>query len=287
MKIIVIGANGFIGKSIVTCFSKKKHKTVFPIFNSAENIQEIKEVLNNNSIDLVINAAGLADVAGSVINPQKDFDINVYLHLKILSLIKDIQCKYIYFSSAAVYGNAKRLPVSETDDLQPISPYGWHKYYAEQICKEFSSLYKVRTASLRLFSVYGPGQKKMLIYDLFKKSTAKEGCIELQGLETDSRDFVYIEDVLQAMKCVIDKGEMNGECYNVASGNEISIKQLAEKFLEIIASKKKIIFNGNVIPGYPSKWKADISRIAGLGFKPSISIKQGLKETTQWLKDNA
>jgi nucleoside-diphosphate-sugar epimerase len=104
--------------------------------------------------------------------PLNDFEANCLDTFKILESIRNFSpsTKFLYISSAAVYGNPKRLPVRETDGIDPISPYGWHKYYGELMGHEYTSLYGLKTSSVRPFSVYGPGLRKQLFWDLFLKS---------------------------------------------------------------------------------------------------------------------
>ena len=286
MKIIVVGVDGFIGGHIASYFSKTNDHQVFAISWSPASVAHIKELCDKEAIDVVINATGSADVVKSVKFPVVDFEANVSFHFSVMDAIKNKHCKYIYFSSAAVYGNPQKLPITETDTIDPVSPYGWHKYYGEQMCREFASLYEIQTASLRLFSVYGPGQKKMLFYDLYNKCNTAGDTIELQGSGNESRDFICVTDVPIAVEKVISMATMQGECYNVASGIEMSIRDVATQFVKIAAPGKAIHFSGQSIPGYPSNWKADISRISGMGFMAKTNFDEGLKETIQWLKEN-
>jgi len=286
MNIIIVGTNGFIGSHTTTYFSKKEGYAVFYFNWSLQCIEEIQALYLAQKIDVVINATGSADVVKSVREPVYDFEANVMFHIRLMDIIKHDSCKYIYFSSAAVYGNPKKIPIAETDAINPVSPYGWHKYYGEQMCKEFASLYQIQTASIRLFSVFGPGQKKMLFFDLYNKCKGPDSVIELQGSENDSRDFIYVTDVPLAVEQIITLAPMQGECYNVASGKEMFISDVAKQFVRLAAPAKTIRFNGHSIPGYPSNWKADIGLISQFGFEAKTSIEQGLKETLQWLKEN-
>ena len=286
MNLIIVGTNGFIGSQLAKHFNSRNNTRLFGIPWSINCLDQIKQLLTNNKIDTIINATGSANVVKSVMFPNKDFEANVLFHFALLDIIKGYDCRYIYFSSAAVYGNPQKLPISETDLINPVSPYGWHKYYGEQMCYEFASLYKVKTASLRLFSVYGPGQKKMLFFDLYNKCIGPNSVIELQGSENDSRDFIYVTDVPLAVEQIITLAPMNGECYNVSSGQEMLISDVAKQFVRLAAPEKTIRFNSHSIPGYPSNWKADIGLISQFGFVAKTSIEQGLKETLQWLKEN-
>ena len=286
MNIIIVGTNGFIGSHTTEFFSKKEGYTVFSFNWSPECIEQIRTLYNTEKIDVVINATGSADVAKSVKLPVYDFEANVMFHFMLIDIIKHDACKYIYFSSAAVYGNPQKLPIAEGDIINPVSPYGWHNFYGEQMCNEFASLYKVKTASLRLFSVFGPGQKKMLFFDLYNKCIADTGTIELQGSGNDSRDFIYVSDVVLAVEKILALAPMHGECYNVGSGIERSIKDVATAFVAMAAPDKAINFNGHSIPGYPSNWKADMKLLTDMGFATQTAFEQGIKETIQWLKEN-
>jgi UDP-glucose 4-epimerase len=286
MNILIIGTNGFIGSHVAAHFGKSSGYKVTAINWSPDCLQEIENICQSNTMDVVINATGSADVAKSVKFPAVDFEANVMFHFKLLDILKHGGCKYIYFSSAAVYGNPQKMPIAETDAINAVSPYGWHKYYGEMMCKEFASLYKIQTASLRLFSVFGPGQKKMLFYDLYTKCNSDSPTIELQGSGNDSRDFIYVQDVVLAVEKIITAAPMQGECYNIGSGTERQIKDVAAIFVSLAAPDKKIKFNGHSIPGYPSNWKADMSRMTALVFVAQTDFTQGIKETIQWLKEN-
>ena len=286
MNILIIGQNGFIGSHIAAYFNSNEACKLYAIDWSAGCLSQIEAISSNVNINVVINATGSADVAKSVKFPAVDFEANVMFHFKLMDIFKHSQCRYIYFSSAAVYGNPQKMPIAETDAINPVSPYGWHKYYGELMCKEFASLYTIQTASLRLFSVFGPGQKKMLFYDLYNKCNMASPSVELQGSGNDSRDFIYVKDVVLAVEKIITAAPMHGECYNIGSGIEIQIKDAAAEFVSLAAPDKKINFNGHSIPGYPSNWKADMSLMQELGFKAQTGFGPGLNETIQWLKEN-
>lgn len=287
MNILIIGTNGFIGSHIATYFGRDAKYKITAIDWSADCLQEIVQKCSEENFDAVINATGSADVTKSVKFPVLDFEANVKFHFSLLDILKNSGCRYIYFSSAAVYGNPQKMPIAETDPVNAVSPYGWHKYYGEMMCKEFASLYNIKTASLRLFSVFGPGQKKMLFYDLFNKCKSSQEVVELQGSGNDSRDFIYVKDMVLAVEKIILQASMQGETYNVGSGTERQIKDVAAAFVSLAAPDKKINFNGHSLPGYPSNWKADMSKMKALGFVAETDFEQGLKETIQWLKENA
>ena len=186
MKILIIGSRGFIGHHLFSYFSEKGNEVwgtdVVDDYINKERYflidasnSDYSSVFQSAEFDLCVNCSGAANVPESLKNPLRDYYLNTVNVFKILEAIRKFQpaCKFINLSSAAVYGNPKQMPVKEDARPDPLSPYGFHKLQAEQICKEFYDFYNIRTCSLRIFSVYGPGLKKQLFWDLYNK--AKKG----------------------------------------------------------------------------------------------------------------
>ncbi len=166
----------------------------------------------------------------------------------------------------------------------PVSPYGFHKMQAEQICKEFHEFYNLKTCSLRIFSAYGEGLKKQLFWDLYKKFLDNNK-VELFGTGNETRDFIYIKDIVQAINCVIENANFQGEAINIANGEELSIRYISELFNSEFGSEKTIAFNNQVKVGDPINWKADISVLTSFGYKKTIGIEQGIKNYISWVKE--
>jgi UDP-glucose 4-epimerase len=295
MKILIIGARGFIGSHAYHFFSKDHQVWGADVLTSGDTNffllnrlnTDFNEIFKTEQFDLCLNASGNGSVPVSINNPLLDFELNVNNTIKILDAIRinNPQCKYIHLSSAAVYGNPVSLPVTENMALKPLSPYGWHKLYAEQICKEYFSLYNTASIMLRIFSVYGENLKKQLFWDIYQKTLQSKN-IELFGTGNETRDFIYIQDLMQAINCIIDKGMFNGGAINVSSGIETTIKDAAEIFCTSLNKETTVTFNKITKPGDPLNWKADISLLTNLGFKNNTSIETGLKSTGKWLKEN-
>ena len=297
MKILIIGSEGFIGSNCGDYFLKKQWEVVgVDLIDNAKNIynyykvlpQEINYelVLKQEKPDVCIFASGSASVKLSFQSPLADFQANTLSVFNLLNSIKEYSpdCFFINLSSAAVIGNPEFLPILENMEANPISPYGWHKYYSENICKEYSKLYNIKTCSLRLFSLYGPGQKKLLLWDIFKKSKGKN--LILYGTGNESRDFLYVEDLMLAIDLIIQKYEKIGEIYNIASGIETKIRDVADILLRHLDVKTNLIFNNEVKIGDPQNWQADISKIKSLGFIQNISLTTGIKKYVEWLKES-
>ncbi|RLD72263.1 MAG: dTDP-glucose 4,6-dehydratase [Bacteroidetes bacterium] len=296
MKTLIIGSKGFIGTHCFNHFIKQGHKVYgcdVVVDYTAKNYflvdatnANYQDVFEKEKFDVCINCSGAANVQDSIANPQRDFQLNTVNVFSLLNAIKthNPECKFINLSSAAVYGHPERLPVQENQALQPISPYGFHKKYAEEICLQFNSQFNIKTCSLRIFSAYGPGLKKQLFWDLYKK-IEKTDTIELFGTGEESRDFIYIDDLVIAIEKVIKSAQFKGEYINVASGKELMIKDVSTIFIEIVNKTKSIRFNKKQKPGDPKNWVADISVLSSFGFLPNYNLNQGLTNYIKWIKN--
>lgn len=297
MNILVIGSKGFIGSHTIQYFKNLQHNTFgcdvvvdytednyFLLNASNANFQEI---FSSQSFDICINCSGAASVPDSIIHPQRDFDLNVVNVFKLLDAIRIHQpkCKFINLSSAAVYGNPEKLPIAENSYKKPVSPYGIHKKMAEEILTEFNTFYHLNTISLRLFSVFGIGLQKQLFWDLHKKMKASVDEIEIYGTGNETRDFIYIKDLMQAIDLIVKNAQFNGEVYNIANGIEVSIREAVETFAKSINWNGKINYTQAVRVGDPLNWRADVTALQQLGYKQKYSLQAGLNEFTQWLRE--
>jgi dTDP-glucose 4,6-dehydratase/UDP-glucose 4-epimerase len=164
-----------------------------------------------------------------------------------------------------------------------LSPYGYHKLLSEKLLLEYHRFFGLKTCSLRVFSAYGEGLQKQLFWDLFQKSK-KESSIVLFGTGNESRDFIYILDLVSIVELVLIKAPFEGEKYNVANGDETSIRDAAEQLFQALDPALSAQFNNQVKEGDPLNWKADISMISSLGYKRKYSFAEGIKKYSQWLK---
>lgn len=295
MKILIIGSKGFIGSHCLNYFTNAGHEVFgcdVAVDYTAQNYflvdatnSDFKDLFAQQTFEVCINCSGAANVQDSLKNPQRDFQLNTVNVFFMLSAIKDLNshCKFLNLSSAAVYGHPTTLPVNENQSLNPISPYGFHKKYAEEICLQFYSQFNVNTCSLRIFSAYGPGLKKQLFYDLYQKIKQADS-IELFGTGNESRDFIYIDDLVIAIEKTINRASFNGECINVASGKEVTIQEVSSLFIEVLNRDKTITFNQKEKPGDPKNWVADISVLKSFGFVPKVNLKEGLNNYIEWIK---
>lgn len=293
MKILIIGSKGFIGSHCADYFKSKGFEVWQADVNESlvDNFYKIDRQHSDYSIlfkehqfDVCINASGSAHVGFSFENPSKDFELNVVNVQKILVAIRDYnpECKFINFSSAAVYGNPQFLPITENSICKPLSPYGFHKLQSELLLTEYHKFFGLNTCSLRVFSAYGPRLKKQLFWDLFQKSL-QSNVISLFGTGKETRDFIYIDDLLQIIDLVIHNSPFEGTIYNVANQVETTIAEATQVFVRAFSPEKKLVFNGEAKIGDPNNWLADISKITKMGYKKTITLEEGINKYVSWL----
>ena len=297
MRYLIIGSEGFIGKNLVSQLLKNGDEVfgvdILDVFspgyhytNCNGDISNIEAILKDRSIDSCINAAGNGNLSYALEFPFEDYLMNCKDCFRLLDCIRRFQpsIHYIHLSSAAVYGNPDSLPIKEDAPKKPISPYGWHKLMAEQVCEEFVQLYNMSISILRPFSVYGPGLKKQIIWDLYNKCNTSVDSIELWGTGNETRDFIFITDLVHAID-IISKNKLNGlSVYNLASGHEKKVSDVAEIFVKKFKPAIEIVFNNAQRQGDPLYWKADITKVRDLGFTPATSFEEGITAYIDWIK---
>lgn len=296
MKILIIGSKGFIGSHCVDYFLSKGFEVVQADVNASSRMNYYQIESHNSDFsapfkahqfDVCINASGSAHVGFSFENPTKDFELNVVNVQKILVAIRDynFDCKFINFSSAAVYGNPQSLPITENSTCTPLSPYGFHKLQSELLLTEYHKFFGLKTCSLRVFSAYGPRLKKQLFWDIYQKAVQND-VVSLFGTGSETRDFIYIDDLIQILDLVIKSSPFQGSVYNVASQVETTIVEAAQVFINKFSPEKELVFNGEVKVGDPNNWVADMECLKDFGFKPQFNLQLGLKKYAEWLIEN-
>jgi dTDP-glucose 4,6-dehydratase/UDP-glucose 4-epimerase len=296
MTLLIIGANGFIGSASLRYFSEFYEVYGCDISaNSslpAHRFQQIdplspdfETVFRKHPFDLCLNASGSASVGFSFNDPLTDYRLNVLNVAVVLDAIRKYNpaCRYINISSAAVYGNPSYLPIDEPHPIAPLSPYGWHKYQSELLCREYADFHGLATCSIRIFSAFGPGLRKQLFWDMHQKIKSG-GSIYLYGTGKESRDFIYITDLLQAINLIFTSASFGGGVVNIANGEEITIRRAAETFYQLY-NNQSFSFSGQERTGDPINWRAEVTLLKSFGYKPRYLFEQGVEEYVKWLKE--
>lgn len=297
MRILVTGGNGFIGKYLVKSLLENGNLvTIFDNFsnslkNSSSNVDsgakiiegditELQDITNAiKKHDIVVHLAAKISVEESIKNPSETFQVNVNGTKNILIACKKHHVKkLIAASSAAVYGEGMPgLKLTEESKMEPISPYGQSKVKMEQEIKEFVSEYKINYIILRFFNIYGIGQTSEYsgVITKFMERIIQNKSLEVFGDGLQTRDFVAIQDVIYSIHNAISS-DKNGT-YNIASGNAVTIKELAELMISLSRKKLEIQYsptkNGDIRYS-----QADISSAKdNLRYYPKVQLKEGIK----------
>ena len=298
--ILITGSNGFLGSNLAKYFFEKNYQIFGVSKYPTDRVNliffrkyivgdilgtEVQDLLKILKPEYVFHCAGNSSIKQSIENPLIDFQNNSYLTFKFLNLIRELtpRTRFYFFSSAAVYGNQLVLPINENQTLKPISPYGFHKYISENMCKEFSKLYSLNIVVLRIFSAYGNGLKRQIFYDLMNKFTNDEEII-LKGTGKESRDFIHVFDVCKAIELIMNAKNNFLEIYNIATGDEISIEEISRLFSNFLNSRKVIKFDNKNNLGMPLNWKSDITKLKKIGFNKSIVFAKGIEQYIEWYK---
>jgi len=305
---LVTGGAGFIGSNIVEELLKRNESVrVLDNFitGSKKNLSFAKQygLIEGDirsredaakalkDVDYVIHQAALRSVPKSVDDPFLTNDININGTLNLLFESQKAKVKrFIYASSSSVYGNVENFPQREDFNPRPISPYGVSKLAAENYCNAFSATFGLETVSLRYFNVFGPRQDPESKYSaaipalLSRMLNDKPPIVEWDGMQ--SRDFIYVGDVVEAnLKAALMQG-ISGEVFNIGFGGSVSILDLVKLFNNILDRDSK--------PEYAPKRQGDVKKTCAditkanqkLGFKPESSLKDGLEKTVEWFKQN-
>lgn len=287
-KILITGSQGFIGShllrellseneiiglNISKDFKTKNYKP------RIKNIVKLKPSDIKESLDGIIHLAALTDVEFCNKFPKKCIETNILGTQKILELARKKNCKLIFVSTSHVYGIPKKLPIKENYSTNPTSLYAKSKRLAEILCEEYSKAYGLDVSILRLFSVYGKNSPPHLVTSRIISQLDKK-TIQL-GNVSSRRDFVYIDDAINAIKIVL-KNCRNFGIYNVGTGKSHSILEVCN-LIKKLTNKKTPVKTITIIRRKDDAKEivADISRIKRLGWKPQTPLENGLKITLQ------
>ncbi|MGZ3493135.1 MAG: SDR family oxidoreductase [Thermodesulfobacteriota bacterium] len=308
-KVLVTGGGGFIGSHLTEALltkgfvvrvldnfsTGKRENLIFDNkYNSVETIEgDICDLSTCQKavrgVDYVFHQAALPSVQRSIEDPVGSNTINVGGTLNILLAASEEKVKrVIYASSSSIYGDAPTLPKDEEMSPHPLSPYALQKYVGEQYCRLFHQLYGLDTVSLRYFNVFGPKQDPNSLYSAvipkFIDALIHDRPPSIFGDGEQSRDFTYIENVVQANLLAMSAERLQGEAINIACGKRISLNQLLSILKDILGSAQVPIYEGPR-KGDVRHSLADIRKGKELiHYAPIVDIKVGLEKTVEFFK---
>jgi len=310
---LVTGGAGFIGSNLTNFLAKENHVVVVDdlsmgkrenldlsakiefIKGSVTDVVLMRNLFKEKEFDYIFHLAAIASVADSVENPVQTHQVNFDAVFHLLELARKYQKllkRFVFSSSAAVYGDEKTLPKREESVIRPLTPYAVDKFAAERFALMYNNLYEVPASAVRFFNVYGPKQNPSSPYsgvisimmDCFDKLKGNlEAKFTLFGDGQQSRDFVFIEDVIQALLLVAESSTTLGEVYNVGIGQATTLLDLISIIENHFGIKLPIIYKEARLGDIKESF-ADISKLQAIGYKPKNMVSEGIKKYIEYLQ---
>jgi nucleoside-diphosphate-sugar epimerase len=308
-RILITGGAGFIGSHIAEALIKRGYEVgvldslvtgdranirgrgLDHLETHKVDVRDYREVRKAvRGYEAIFHHAALVSVTRSVEDPITVNEVNVGGTLNLLKAASDRGVKlFVYASSSSVYGETRELPKREDMEPSPISPYGVSKLAAETYCKIFARVYGLRTVSLRYFNVYGPRQKSghySGVIPNFISTIRNNRPPTIYGDGEQSRDFTYVDDVVQANLLCLEKHLRKGEVLNIAAGRPVTINELAGVIISKMGKSRlkpehRASRAGDIRHSY-----ADISKArTNLGYSPKFTIESGIPRVIEWFTE--
>jgi len=298
--VLITGAYGFLGRNVAKEYKKQGYYvagvghgkwdsdeyTQWGIDDWYETTITFEALLNiKHKFDIIVHCGGSGSVGFSWENPYEDFQRSVQSTLSILEYIRlqNVECKFIYPSSPAVQGNLGHVQIEESMVSIPVSPYGFHKKIAEEICLSYHNNFKIEIGIIRYFSIYGDGLQKQLLWDACKRIENSDDAIFF-GTGNETRDWIHVSDAATLMFIFSD--QLTGfQVVNGGTGEGVTISRVLDQIREYFNMSKEINFNGIVKEGDPIHFWADITKALALGWVPKIKLEEGLQSYVNYFKE--
>lgn len=302
MKVLVTGGAGFIGSHVVEEYQKEGHEIVVVddlSMGSLTNIQDMsgvtfyqesianfefmEKLLVTEKFDVIYLLAAIASVADTIARPYESHQINQDANLFILETIRanNLEIKKLLFaSSAAVYGNLPVLPKMEVSPVAPATAYAIDKYATERFVLSYAELYGIPATAVRFFNVFGPRQNPASPYSgvlsIIADTLRKNETFTLMGNGQQTRDFVFVKDVVRALRILETTDGTDGQVYNVATGHSRQLLEAIEMF-EKVSGEKLRRLDAPRRTGDIQESAASIEKLEKLNFSPAYSFESGVR----------
>lgn len=301
MRFLITGAAGFLGTALANRLTLEGH-TVRGLddLSTGDPAGLLPEIhftrgdVNDRpklwtllqDVDCVYHLAARVLVPESILYPREYNQVNVNGTVSLMEAIHDVGVRRVVFiSSGAIYGNQQHQPVNEEALPDPRSPYAVSKLAAEYYIKTIGRLWNIETVSLRVFNAYGPGQHlppvhaPVLLH--FLRQAMQNATLVVQGDGTQTRDYIYVDDVVNAMAAASTAPDVDQCMINIGSGRETSVRELVRQVIEFTGADPEVVYNP-LSEGGPARMCADIHLAAEkLNFTPSISLETGIRLTVE------
>ena len=299
MNFLITGAAGFLGSSLANHLAREGHQVRGLDDLSTGDPQALAPDVHFTrgdvgdrpklwtllqEVDVVYHLAARVSVPESILYPRDYNNVNVGGTVALMEAVRDVGVRRIVLaSSGAVYGDLAEQPLKESTTPAPRSPYAVSKLSAEYYVRTIGGLWGIETVSLRIFNAYGPGQHLPAshppVVPHFLKQAIRGGSLVVHGDGGQTRDYVFVDDVVSAMVASATAPNINGLTINIGSGNETSIRELVKVVQEVTGNESEVIYNSKTSSGV-SRLCADVSLAKEkLGYRPSIKLEDGLRLT--------
>jgi len=294
LRILVTGANGFVGNNLVSHLEAKDLEILRTDIDKSDingdltDPKFVNDSLGTNDFDTIVHLAGIVNIPKSLADPYTCYRVNCFATLNLLNMTaeKKIQ-RFVYASSNNVYGPPRRLPVREEDPYNPRSPYDYSKVVSEHFVKSFHQHKSLPTVILRSWNLFGPNDQPTRVVPRFIKACLANNPIPLYNGGRDADNFYHINNYCEAVALALNSQKAVGETFNVGTGQETTVRQLAEMVKEITESGSKLqtLPPRTALEAKPRRTRPSISKIRRvLGYKPVLGLRDGLEQTLEWYR---
>jgi UDP-glucose 4-epimerase len=301
MNFLITGAAGFLGSHLANQLAREGHmvralddlSTGDPQMLDSD-VHFTRGDVNDRpklwtllqEVDCVYHLAARISVPESILYPREYNTANVGGTVSLMEALRDVGIhRVVLASSGAIYGEQDLQPLTEGQTPRPRSPYAVSKLAAEYYVSTIGKLWDIETVSLRIFNAYGPGQhipaSHPPVVPYFLRQATRSGTLVVHGDGSQTRDYVYVDDVVSAMVAAATAPNVNGLVVNVGSGVETSLRGLTKLIFDVTGSRANVVYNSQTSPGVSRLW-ADLALAEQkLNYKPAIPLEEGLRLTLQ------
>lgn len=310
-RVLVTGGAGFIGNNLVRRLLQNEVSDIVIMDNQSsgmavflpddnritfvgmdiDKMDKLNFVINQHEFDYVFHLAAHFANQNSVDHPFSDIQTNIVGTVSLLEILKFHKSlkKFVYASSSCVYGTSDKMH-EETYIYPSETPYSINKYTAELYTQYYAHLFHVPTVSIRIFNTYGPyelaGKYRNVIPNFIEKALNGEE-LQITGTGKETRDFTFVEDLIDLMLMAALSPSKDGEIYNGGTGEKTEIKNMAEIICKVTNSQSNLVFKPARNWDKVKDRVSDLSKSAAeLGYKPKVNIQEGLEKTIKWYTDN-